>query len=131
MQLLDTNVLARILLQDDAVQSLKADRFVDTCAKRGVALHITDVVLTELFWLLKQKGVSREMLLKMMIELLGNESFSFDDHERAAMAVGLWAEFNIDFADAYLAARYSRERADAVVSFDEDFKRLPVRWVQP
>jgi predicted nucleic-acid-binding protein len=131
MQYIDTNVLARILLQDDPVQGRRADRFVDAAAERGESLLVTDVVLAELFWMLKQKSVPREMVLTMMIRLLDNGSFQFDDHERTAMAVGLWAEHNVDFADAYLAARCGREGEGEVISFDSDFKRLPVHWVQP
>ena len=63
--------------------------------------------------------------------MLDNEVFQFEDHERAAMAVGFWAEHKVDFADAYLAAKFNTDKADAIVSFDHDFKRLPVRWVQP
>lgn len=131
MVLIDTNVLARILIQDDPVHSRRAEAYLRASAERGEDLHVTDVVLAELFWMLKQKGVPRELMLKMLIELLSYEGLRFDDHERAAMTVGLWAEFNVDFADAYLAARYSRDNADAVVSFDQDFKRLPVHWVHP
>jgi predicted nucleic acid-binding protein len=37
---------------------------------------------------------------------------------------------NVDFADAYLA-EIARSRGESVVSFDRDFKRLNVSWIDP
>jgi predicted nucleic-acid-binding protein len=131
MLLLDTNVLVRFLVQDDPAQWARADHFVRAAATKGQVLVVTDVVLIELFWALASMGIQRTDILTIVIEMLDNDIFRFEDHERAAMAVGLWAEQKIDFADAYLAARYNTDKADGVVSFDQDFKRLPVRWIQP
>ena len=131
MLLLDTNVLVRFLLQDDAVQGPKAERFIRAVADDGGYFSVPDVILTELFWVLGNKGLDRNEVLRAAIQLLDNDVFRFEDHERAAMAVGLWAEHKIDFADAYLAAKYNTEKSEGVVSFDHDFKRLPVQWIQP
>jgi predicted nucleic-acid-binding protein len=131
MQILDTNVLIRFLLRDDPVQSPKAYQFIRSAAESGRSLAVPDVILTELFWALATMGLQRQEILKVVIPILDNDVFRFEDHERAAMAVGLWAEHKIDFADAYIAARYNTDKAEGVVSFDQDFKRLPVRWIQP
>jgi predicted nucleic-acid-binding protein len=131
MRIVDTNVLARMMLQDDPQQGAKAERLVRDAVERGESLQVPDVVLAEIFWVLRQKGLARHAILQAAIELLDNAAFEFENHERAAMAVGLWAEHNVDFTDAYLAAKSGLEGAEAVISFDSDFKRLPVHWVQP
>ncbi len=40
------------------------------------------------------------------------------------------ATSNVDFVDAYLA-EVARGRGESVCSFDRDFDRLNVEWVQP
>jgi predicted nucleic-acid-binding protein len=131
MQMLDTNVLLRFLVRDDPDQWAKADRYIRSAAAKGHFLAVPDVIFTELFWAMATMGLKRQDILKVIIELLDNEVFQFEDHERVAMAVGYWAEHKVDFADAYLAAKCNMDKAGAVVSFDHDFKRLPVRWIQP
>jgi predicted nucleic-acid-binding protein len=132
MLLADTNLLARYFTQDDPVHSPRATRFIMAAAKRGEPIQVTDVVLAELFWvLISVMEFPREAVLRVVIALLGDPAFTFEDKERAAMAVGLWVEKKVDFTDAYLAARCRYGEAQGVASFDQDFKRLPVRWVQP
>jgi predicted nucleic acid-binding protein len=40
------------------------------------------------------------------------------------------AKVNVDFADAYLAEAARRD-GEAVVSFDRDFRRLDIAWIEP
>ena len=132
MLLADTNLLARYFSQDDPIQGPRAERFIRSAAERGEPIEITDVVFAEMFWVfLTAMELPRDDVLKAAIGLLADPAFAFEDRERAAMAVGLWAEKKVDFTDAYLAAKCRSGQAEGVVSFDQDFKRLPVPWIQP
>jgi predicted nucleic-acid-binding protein len=49
----DTNVLVRYLTQDDPAQARKVDTFVATAIESGDRLHVDDIVLCELVWVLR------------------------------------------------------------------------------
>jgi predicted nucleic-acid-binding protein len=50
---IDTNFLVRYLTQDDGSQARKVDAFLDSAIEEGTRLHVDDVVLCELVWVLR------------------------------------------------------------------------------
>ena len=50
---LDTNVLVRYFTQDDAGQVASVDALISESKNNGIRLHIDDVVLCELAWVLR------------------------------------------------------------------------------
>jgi len=87
----DTNVLLRRLLDDDATQSAKARRLFD--AEESVL--ITDVVLAETVWTLtgKRYGAGREDIAAMVMGLLEERNVVFESRQ------AVWSALN-----DYLAA---------------------------
>lgn len=68
---LDTNVLVRYLVQDDPVQSNRANRLIETAVQQGNILWICLVTLCETIWVLnKCYKLSKEELLPILEELL-------------------------------------------------------------
>lgn len=49
---------------------------------------------------------------------------------QVAAALNLMANANVDFLDAYLA-EIARRGGESVVSFDKNFRRLQVNWIEP
>jgi predicted nucleic-acid-binding protein len=73
----DTNVLLRHLLNDDADQSERAHRLFDD----GDAVLITDVVLAETIWTLsgKRYGARKNELVSMLERMLEEAAIQFED----------------------------------------------------
>lgn len=73
----DTNVLLRYLLQDDAEQAAKAQRLIQGPAP----VLVTDVVLAESLWTLKgpKYKASKDDLLKVVEGLFREPSICFED----------------------------------------------------
>jgi predicted nucleic-acid-binding protein len=74
---IDTNVLLRYLLQDDAKQAAKANSLVLGTDE----VLITDVVLTETIWTLKGKryGLSKEQIIDVIHALFAESNIKFED----------------------------------------------------
>ena len=51
---LDTNVLVRYLMQDDAAQARLASTVIESAAGRGERLRLTSVTVCELVWVLER-----------------------------------------------------------------------------
>jgi predicted nucleic-acid-binding protein len=74
---IDTNVLFRYLLQDDAKQAAKANKLLLGTEE----VLITDVVLTETIWTLKGKryGLSKEQIVDVIHALFAESNIKFED----------------------------------------------------
>jgi predicted nucleic-acid-binding protein len=131
---IDTNVLLRYLLADDAVQSKKAKKLI--LQKRPIL--ITDVVLTETLWTLvgKRYSVDKASVCHTVRSLLGDSAFVFEDSQV------IWSSLNdfenakairgkhLDFADTliankarYIAANQGKELS-GFYSFDKAVEQL-------
>lgn len=129
----DTNVLLRYLLQDDAEQAAKAQKLISG----STSVLITDVVLAETLWTLKgpKYKASKDDLLMVLEGLFREPTICFED------APTVWRAFHdyrladsvkvggkrksADFADALIVskakfvARRAANRLDGVYTFDE------------
>ena len=76
---IDTNVLLRYLLQDDAGQSAKANKLLSGKNK----ILITDVVLSETMWTLKGKKytLTKDDLLLVIDQLFKEPNLLFEDDQ--------------------------------------------------
>lgn len=74
---IDTNVLLRYLLQDDAKQAAKTNKLILGTEE----VLITDVVLTETIWTLKGKrySLSKEQIVDVIHALFAESNIKFED----------------------------------------------------
>lgn len=121
---LDTNVLARYVLEDDPRQSPVAAALVESLTKHRPGF-ITHVALVELHWLLHRVyRVPRDQCLKVLHRLVEMRELEFEDGESVVRALAL-AEDGADFADALIAASGELFGVREFVTFDRDAaKRL-------
>ena len=110
---LDTNVLARILLEDDADQVLRARRLL---AEEGATFWVPVTVVLELTWVLRTSGLARNAITGAVRGLLALPRMRFQSPDALAAAVR-WGEAGMDFADALHLALSSK--AERFVTFDE------------
>lgn len=122
---LDTNVLVRVFIDDDADeatrrQNARARTFVSRLVTSGERLFVSDVVLCESVWVLRSKfRLRRDAVRQFLTDLTRTESLEFADRERLARALTAFATGNADFAD-YLIREYAREAGcEHVATFDE------------
>jgi len=131
---IDTNVLLRYLLADDATQHRKAKAVIE--AQRPVL--ITDVVLVESVWTLsgKRYGLDKAAIIEVVRGLIGDGAFRFESFQVVWSALVDYQESklvrgkSLEFADALIAhkAQYVAEEAGqalkAFYSFDKAVEQL-------
>lgn len=108
---LDTNVLVRFLVNDEASQARRARALIEA---NSVFVPVT--VLLETEWVLRGGyGLARAEVVRLLRALLGLPDLATEDPQRIARALE-WHEGGIDFADAlHLAAS---TRAERFATFD-------------
>lgn len=113
---LDTNILARYLLNDDPEQADAATRLL----ARKEHYTAPPTVLLELVWVLKVNGCGREEIAKGLRLLLGLPNFRPKALEAICYALH-WFEQGMDFGDALHLALSADD--DAFRTFDKALGR--------
>jgi predicted nucleic-acid-binding protein len=115
---LDTNVLARFFLQDDPLQSPKADRIIGSLSLRepgwvGVA------TILELVWVMtSQKRLDRKGIANILSQLLTREEIVIEQASIIQSAVHLYRLGSADFADCLIASSARAAGCSRTVTFD-------------
>lgn len=134
---LDTNVLVRYLVADDAEQHEAAAALIDSFSPESPGL-VHPVALVELVWVLQGAySVPREAVVRALRLVLDVRSLRVLGEPDVRRAVDLYeagmaeGQPAADFADCLLAAAYEAETA-GLATFDKLASRLPgARRVRP
>ncbi|MGB5879223.1 MAG: type II toxin-antitoxin system VapC family toxin [Thermoanaerobaculia bacterium] len=116
---LDTNVVVRLMIEDDETQARRARRLLDEAAERDEPVFISDIVLSELEWVLDSAyQVPRHRILAAVNALAGDTRFCFEDQNRVTSALGLYQRGKGDLADYLLGLQGEKEGAQTTFTFD-------------
>jgi predicted nucleic-acid-binding protein len=122
----DTNVLVRLFVADDAAQAERARALFDAQADTDDSLWIADVVLAELVWALDRSyGRPRSDIATVLRALAGNATVQLESAGCIGEATSLYERGPADFVDCLLAAKARALGCQALRSFDKKMKGLP------
>ncbi|WP_460796104.1 PIN domain-containing protein [Microbacterium sp. GXF0217] len=114
---LDTNVILRAVLADDATQSPAAQNLLASLSPRRRGF-ITTITMAEIVWVLSRRpDFSRTAALGVVRRLIEAEVLEFDDAEGVVRALNL-AEDGADFADALISGAGQQFGVTETVTFD-------------
>ncbi len=100
MPAIDTNVLVRFVVADDAAQCAAARRLMQAAVDRGQWLHVPVTVTLELEWVLRSSyGFSKQEVVMVLSNLLCAVELQFESERALEAAVHLYREGTADFAD--------------------------------
>lgn len=116
MLAVDTNVVVRFFTTDDPKQSQRALVLI-----RDTPVWLAKTVLLETEWVLRSLyGFGAERVAGAVQDLLGLPTVHVEDARAVQQALD-WFAAGLDFADALHLA--SRDRAEAFVTFDGNFRK--------
>jgi predicted nucleic-acid-binding protein len=122
---LDTNVLVRYFLEDDARQAAAAKRFVDAARAQGESLFINRVVLAELTWVLfKPYKLGREEVADAIERILYTTQFVVEGKEFVWESLRTFRSSSADFADCLIGAVNKDADCTTTVTFDRKTEKL-------
>lgn len=104
---LDTNVLVRYLVQDDAEQAAAASRAIRAAVEGKERLFLCGIVLCETVWVLETAyGHDREAIAGVLDRILLSEGFEVEGRDEVSAALRAYGAGGGDFAD-YLVGHVS------------------------
>jgi predicted nucleic-acid-binding protein len=122
---LDTNILVRLLVKDDPVQTAQAKQFVDSQCTRESPGFVNCVVLAELVWALSSiYGYDRGAIVGVVEGLLTGDDRVVEHREAVWASLEDYKLGKADFIDAVIV-RINRARGcDATATFDRKASRI-------
>jgi len=121
VQTLDTNVIVRLLVGDDPLQTPIAEQaFLSAIDNGGV--YLPDVVLAEVAWVLRGYALDRDIRFQLLERLVRTRGVVVDDIDAVITAL---EQFRLggDLADQLILARATSAGALPVLSFDKGFSQ--------
>jgi len=128
---LDANVLIRLITTEPPELFQRALRLVERADRGEVTLRLLPMVVAEVIWVLRSfYKYPRTQIAELLLPLVTRQGVVLEEADIVIAALDRMAIANVDFLDAFLAETV-RRRGGSVVSFDRDFRRLEVDWVEP
>jgi len=118
---LDTNILERVVTNDDPVQARQSAALIDT----GNALFVPLTVMLELEWVLRGAyALGKLEILRSFEALLSVRNINFERQADIQLALQYY-QLGFDFADALHHA--GTTGCKALATFDQKFKKLATK----
>jgi predicted nucleic-acid-binding protein len=122
----DTNVVIRLVISDDAEQTRRARKLVDQALGRDEPVLVSLLVLLESEWVLRSRyGFNREALLSIFRALLEARELSFEDEPALEEALFRWKDSACGFSDCLITAHNRQMGCRATATFDGKAALLP------
>ncbi len=126
MLALDTNVLVRFLVRDDAAQFARASQLIASEVQAGRKLYLCQLVLLETSWVLRSRyQMGKANIIVAIQALLESSDVQFEDESCVEEALFNWKNQNADFADCLIIAHNRHSGCRATASFDSKANKLP------
>jgi predicted nucleic-acid-binding protein len=121
---LDTNVLVRYLVEDDAKQTALAAALIERAIADDESLYVSDVVVCETVWVLSVAyKVGRKEIAAVLRNLFRARHLAFGAVEQLIRALEAYDAGKGDFAD-YLIREHARAAdCESVATFDRLLQR--------
>ena len=127
MKALDTNVLVRVLMNDDEAQAQQVYRLFKTAEAQQEPLLVPLLVVLELFWVLESAyRLSRGEILEVMDDLLLMPILVFENRVALHHFLAEARNINADLSDLLIAHSAQAAGAEEVLTFDRKALRSPL-----
>src|SRR5699024_2661597 len=122
---LDTNLLVRLLTDDDPDQADLVESLFESLGKKDTTFLINEIVLAELDWVLTSVyDYSKKDFLKTIDQLFKTENIAFNTPDLVKQAYKLYSKNNADFSDCYLSAQNNSLGCKTTYTFDKKASKL-------
>lgn len=124
---IDTNILVRLLVDDDPVQRAAVLRFGDKLGKEYTG-YVTLISLVEIDWALRsQYGFTRQQSIEAIRRVTQIRGVEIQEHHVAVLALKGVEDAGGDFADFVIAHLCLDAGCDSVASLDKKaVSKIPV-----
>lgn len=123
---IDTNLLVRYIVRDDAAQARVATRVLESKCTVQDPGFVSIIVLVELTWVLgRGYGYEKSVIVNVVSKLLTTAELVVEEAALLVNAIRTYQSSGADFADCIIAARNAAQGCDVSLTFDRRAAKLP------
>ena len=116
---LDTNVLVRLIVHDDATQALAVSRLLEQHVRRSESLWVAVTVMLELEWVLRSRyKFTKTEVIRAFSSLLSTIELIFESEDAMEQALASYEEGGADFGGYLHLSLAQKGSALAFWTFD-------------
>jgi predicted nucleic-acid-binding protein len=116
---LDTNLIVRLLVEDDVAQSGRAAKLVRKAIDRSEQLFVSDIVMCEVVWVLRSGyGFGRTEIADVLQHLLRATHLAFASSGSLKRAAEPYGRGRGDFSDYVIREHARTAGCERVATFD-------------
>ena len=130
---LDTNIFLRVWVKGDEKSQKECMAVLEKVKSGEVKGYVSCLVMAELVWTLRSfYGEPRKKVVRLVRGVRRLRGMRLVTDGDVSEALELYDKHGVKYIDACIAIiPQVKNRKWTVVSYDRDFGKLPVRWVQP
>lgn len=122
--LLDTNVLLRFILKDDAAAFAKSQSYLQQAKENQVKAKIMSAVIPEIVYVLAgYYQVERQQIAQIMAEIVATPYLEIENRTCWEQVFSHYAQEKIDLVDLYLAVSAQNTKAQ-LITFDQELQQF-------
>jgi len=122
----DTNVLVRLLVQDDVAQVEAAERAILLHGSADEPIVVNAINLAEIAWVLRSRyGYGKPHILELLTGLLEQDDVIALPEEPLHRALDAWAKGRAGLADYLIAELNADHGCSTTVTFDREAAKHP------
>lgn len=126
MRGIDTNILVRLLTEDDSEQFRTVATLMTTAEAQNDRLHITSVTLCEVAWVLRSNyAMSREEIFSALDSLLSVRSLEIQDRDLVEKALQDFRVGAAGFPDYLIGWHNQKAGCTETLTFDKTLAKYP------
>lgn len=130
MRGLDTNVLVRYLVADDAKQLAAAEKLIEECRQSREPLFLSNIVMCELAWVLTRiYGQTKQELVSTLQKILDLDQFQFENDVLVRRSLDAFRRGKAGFPDYLIGEIGKSHGCRDTVTFDRALKATPAYTV--
>jgi len=122
---IDANIILRFLLADHPKQSLRCRTLMARVEDNQEEIYLPEVALCDVVWTLKSfYKWPTDKIRRFVLTLLSLNGVRMRRKGLVQNAILLFADHNIDFSDALIAAEVLERETTEIYTYDRDFRRI-------
>lgn len=122
---IDTNILVRHIIQDDAEQSKKASDLIKKYSGIESSIFINNVVICEVAWVLESVyNFSKQQIIEVLKAILTSFEFCFEDLQVLWISLIEFEKSSADFPDILIGQINKSKNASTTYTFDKKASSL-------
>lgn len=132
-RVIDANIILRFLLDDHPEQSPRSRELLKRVQDGEETIVLPEVVISDIVWTLRSfYRWPADRICSFIRSLLALKGVHVTRREVLLQALDIFADFNVDFSDALIAAEMLWTGLAEIYSYDQDFDRMPgLRRLEP